>query len=253
MRWLLAAALVLAPACWRGDGDAIGPTAPTTAQPAVEAGLTREAAAAILAKLKPRDRAVLGELWYMYELQDIEGDEREPERLLQRLRQEFAHPVVADPAKMQQALAEAAKIYDSVRGSTVDLYEQSDKIAAPVTAIILDPKACTTRMLAFPRDVAAAWFVEQYFSERHYHEYRMKERMFDLLATKFGRLALVVIEDRLRETLPDDASSPVSGANWKRATDAARAILGREFSAWYKRIRGHSYVEDLDAGDVLDP
>jgi hypothetical protein len=235
-------------ACWR---EAVAPSS-VVHEPAakpmvgiVDPPMTRAMARAVIARLSPTDRATLGELWLMYELQDLIGNEDEPQKLLHRLETEFAHPLVANPAAMRDALAEARKTLPIVAATNISGYDQAAKVGEPVLTLILSPAEIERRIAAYPPEIGAAWLVEQYFADDHYHDYNMKNRLWDLVTSTYGRRALALVEDRLRESEPEGSNS-TAGEKWKASTAAGRAILGREFPAWYRKIRGTSYREDLE-------
>jgi hypothetical protein len=206
--------------------------------------MTRVQARRTLQALPEHDRQVLQELWFMYELQDVTGNEGSPSRLLHRLEREFAHPVVADPAIVKAALDESRKLAASLPAGTPGSdYDNAARIAEPVLGAIVSPREALGRLLDFPEDIALAWLVDQYFSSEHYHTYNMTNRIFELVVETFGKRALPMIEDRLRKSAPVGIHQ-VDGVYWQDAVTAARPLLGREFTRWYYRIKGTSYEQD---------
>ena len=174
MRWIAIAACMTA--CWSGDAPAV---APPKIEPRLEVTpFTEKEASSVVARMAPGDRARLQELWYMYDLQDVIGDEDNAERLMKRLETELATPRVLDKAVVQEALGRSQKILTQVLTSNLGRYEKSDRVVQPILEIILPPAVIEKKMLAFPNDEIVAWFVVQYYSESHYHNYRMHLRMF---------------------------------------------------------------------------
>ncbi|MCW5806741.1 MAG: hypothetical protein KIT31_30535 [Deltaproteobacteria bacterium] len=253
VRIVLVAAACLA-ACWSG---AVAPVEPPAAPPApVPLGaMTVEEATAILAKLPPRERAQLQELWYMYDLQDVIGDEEDAERLMKRLEKELGDTVVLDRRVALDALARARGILAQVLPANLGNYEKSDRVAQPILEIILRPEELERRMVAFPPEVSTAWFLTHYYEESHYHNYRMHNRMFELLIKYGGRRGLRVVEDRIRDALGDGDSGEVHPGDWRRAVRTARKVLGTDFAKWYRRTLGRSYADDerrVRSEDVVD-
>ena len=237
--------LVLAAGCFHGP---VAPApAPSTA-PLHVAGpppMTRAQARTTLARLPEREQRLLGELWFMYELQDVSGNEGVPARLLHRMEREFADPLVVDRAAVQSALAEARALASTIPdGTPGEDYTKGSQVAAPVLGVILSPEEVLRRLATYPEEVSLAVLVEQYFSDAHYHSYNMQDRLFDLVVSTYGARALPVIEDRLRKSAPLGAHHFL-GKYWDEATAAGRQVLGRRFDAWYTQIKGSSYGDDL--------
>jgi len=247
MRSLLALALVLAAGCFHGP---VAPApAPSTA-PLHVAGpppMTRAQARTTLARLPEREQRLLGELWFMYELQDVSGNEGVPARLLHRMEREFADPLVVDRAAVQSALAEARALASTIPdGTPGEDYTKGSQVAAPVLGVILSPEEVLRRLATYPEEVSLAVLVEQYFSDAHYHSYNMQDRLFDLVVSTYGARALPVIEDRLRKSSPLGAHHYL-GKYWEEATAAGRQLLRARFDGWYSQIRGTRYEDDLAA------
>jgi len=207
--------------------------------------MTRALARTTLARLPERDQKLLGELWFMYELQDVRGNEGVPTRLLHRMERELADPLVADRAAVQSALAEARALASTIpEGKPGEDYIKGSEVAAPVLGVILSPDEVLRRLAAYPEQVSLALLVEQYFSDAHYHAYNMQDRLFDLVVSTYGARALPVIEDRLRKSSPLGAHNFL-GKYWDDATAAGRQLLGRRFDPWYTQIKGTRYEDDL--------
>ena len=214
--------------------------------------MTRVQARRTLQALPEHDRQVLQELWFMYELQDVAGNEGSPTRLLHRLERELAHPLVADPAIVKAALDESRRLAATLPNGTADSdYDKAARIAEPVLGAIVSPGEALRRLLDFPEDIALAWLVDQYFSTDHYHNYNMTNRIFELVVETFGKRALPMIEDRLRKSAPVGVHQ-VDGLYWEGAVNAARPLLGRELPRWYFRIKGTSFDDDLAAQRAVE-
>jgi len=213
--------------------------------------MTRAQARLTLQQLSPSDLATLEELWFMYELHDASGNEDSPQRLLRRVERELAHPVIADAVAVKAALDEARRIDASIPDKAGENWDKVRSMLDPILGTVLDQGEALRRVMAFRDDIALAWLVEQYFSDSHYHAYNMHDRMFDLLVSTFGKRALPVVEDRLRKSAPL-GEHHFLGKYWAEATTAGRALLGRNFDAWYQRIKGTTYEDDLAAQAVAN-
>jgi hypothetical protein len=215
-----------------------------------ERAMSRGRARDVLADLDPATRATLDELMFIADLQMASGNESQPLRIYRRVQRELAEPRTVSPRLVATVLADMARVMEARPG--VPESEHDPGGYELVQAMLLSPQgafpsagACLDRIAAQPDEVAVAFLVQEYFADDHYHEYWMQEAIFDLLVSGgYGPLPLMVVEDRLRDSWP--YHSPES--EWVQAVAAGRAILGDEFEAWYREVRGVSYARDWVAG-----
>ena len=209
-----------------------------------ERAMTRGRARDVLGHLEPDERARLDELMFIADLQMASGNENNPLRIYRRVQRELEDPRVVSREAVATVLRDMARVMEAHPGVPETEYDQAGYEV--VTAMLASaqgafPSAatCLDRIAAAPDQAAVAFLVQEWFADDHYHDYLMQEQIFELLVTgDYGPLPLVVIEDQLRESWP--YHSP--GSEWARSVTAATAILGADFDAWYREVRGHSYA-----------
>jgi hypothetical protein len=205
--------------------------------------MSRGRARDVLADLPARERALLDELMFIADLQMAAGNEADPLRLVRRVQRELAEPQVVEAERVALVLADMERMMEAhpeLAGTEPDSegYQLVTRMLSPVGGAFPSSGTCLDRIASRPDEVAVAFLVQEYFADDHYHAYRMKECITDLLTTgDYGPLPLAVVEDRLRESWP--SHSPNS--NWAKAVAAGRAIVGDDFDAWYREVRGKSY------------
>ena len=208
-----------------------------------ERAMTRGRARDVLAQLDPQSRAMLDELMFIADLQMASGNEADPTRIYRRVQRELANPQVVSRQAVAVVLADMARVVEANPGVPENEYDGTGYEL--VTAMLASaqgafPSAgtCLDRIASMPDQVAVAFLVQEWFADDHYHDYWVKDAIFELLITgNYGPLPLAIIEDRLRESWP--YHSPDS--EWSRSVAAGRAILGTDFDDWYREVRGHSY------------
>ncbi len=209
-----------------------------------ERAMTRGRARDVLGQLDPESRAVLDELMFIADLQMASGNENNPLRIYRRVQRELAEPRVVSPQAVSVVLRDMARVMEAHPGVPEGEYDQQGYEV--VSAMLASPQgafpstgACLDRIASMPDQVAVAFLVQEWHADDHYHDYLMKQQISDLLITGgYGPLPLVIIEEQLRDSWP--YHSPDS--EWARAVTAGRAIVGEDFDAWYREIRGHSYT-----------
>ena len=209
-----------------------------------ERAMTRGRARDVLGHLEPDERARLDELMFIADLQMASGNENNPLRIYRRVQRELAEPQVVTPEAVAMVLRDMARVMEDHPGVPEGEYDANGYDV--VTAMLASaggafPSAgtCLDRIASMPDQVAVAFLVQEWFADDHYHDYWMKNHIFELLITGgYGPLPLVVIEDRLRDSWPSHSAD----SEWARAVTAGRAIVGEDFEAWYKEIRGSSYT-----------
>lgn len=208
-----------------------------------ERAMTRDRARDVLARLSPRNRALLDELMFIADLQMAAGNEADPLRIFRRVQRELADPQVVSPASVALVLGDMAGVMETHPGgpapeNSTEGYEVVQRMLASVGGAFPSAGTCLDRIASMPDEVAVAFLVQEYFADDHYHAYWMKQQITDLLLTGgYGPLPLVIVEDQLRGSWP--THSAVS--DWERAMAAGRAIVGTNFDAWYLEVRGRSY------------
>jgi hypothetical protein len=209
-----------------------------------ERAMSRGRSRDVLAQLDPQSRALLDELMFLADLQMASGNENNPLRIYRRVQRELAEPQVVSPQAVATVLADMARAMEDHPGVPEGEYDSGGyevvtTMLASAQGAFPSAGSCLDRIASMPDQVAVAFLVQEWFADDHYHDYWMKDRIFELLTTgDYGPLPLVVIEDSLRDSWP--SHSPDS--QWARSVAAGRAIVGEDFEAWYKEIRGSSYT-----------
>jgi hypothetical protein len=211
-----------------------------TAERAMSRGRARD----VLGQLEPQSRALLDELMFLADLQMASGNENNPLRIYRRVQRELAEPQVVSPQAVAMVLSDMARVLEDHPGVPEGEYDSNGydvvtTMLASAQGAFPSAGTCLDRIASMPDQVAVAFLVQEWFADDHYHDYWMKEQIFELLVTGgYGPLPLVVVEDRLRDSWP--SHSPDS--EWARSVAVGRAIVGDDFEAWYKEIRGSSYT-----------
>ncbi len=249
LRALLAAlALLLAlPACW--------PAAPARAEDGpfstthrgratYERAITRGRARDVLGQLDPEARAWLDETMFIADLQMASGNEQNPLRIYRRVQRELAEPRVVSHESVATVLADMRRVLDDHPGVPSGEYdpvgyEVVTEMLASAQGAFPSTGACLDHIASQPDQLAVAFLVQEYFADDHYHAYLMKQQIFELLITGgFGPMPLVVIEEQLRDSYAYHSAD----SEWSRAVAAGRTIVGDDFDAWYREVRGSSYA-----------
>ncbi len=211
---------------------------------AQERAVTRGRARDVLGQLDPEARAILDELMFIADLQMASGNENNPLRIYRRVQRELANPRVVSGEAVATVLRDMARVMEDhpvVPESEYDSagYEVVTAMLASAQGAFPSAGTCLDRIAAMPDEVAVAFFVQEWFADDHYHEYLVKQQIFEIVITGgYGPLPLVIIEDQLRDSWP--YHSPDS--EWRRAVAAGRAIVGEDFEDWYQETRGASYT-----------
>ena len=209
--------------------------------------MTRARARDVLGQLDPKGRAWLDELMFIADLQLASGNENDPLRIYRRVERELAEPQVVSREAVATVLADMRRVMEQSEyepGEAYDAYDAGGydlvtRMLSSVGGAFPSAGTCLERIASQPDQVAVAFLVQEYFGDDHYHDYWMKERIFELLITGgYGPLPLVVIEDQLSESWPSHSHD----SQWTRAVDAGRAIVGDDFHDWYKEVRGATYT-----------
>ena len=215
-----------------------------------ERAMTRGRAQDLLARLDPQTRATLDELMFIADLQMASGNENNPQRIYRRVQRELAEPRTVPARSVALVLGDMARVMEDHPGvpeTEHDYagYEVVSSMVASAGGALPSSGSCLDRIAAMPDDVAVAFFVQEWFADDHYHEFWMQDAIFErLISGDYGPLPLVVIEDRLAESWP--SHSPDS--EWRQSVAAGRAIVGDDFEAWYREIRGASYTWEWVTG-----
>ncbi len=210
---------------------------------AAERAVTRGRARDILGQLDPESRAILDELMFIADLQMASGNENNPLRIYRRVQRELSNPRVVSPQVVATVLRDMARIMEDHPGVPEDEYDSNGysvvtQMLASAQGALPSAGVCLDRIAAMPDEVAVAFFVQEWFADDHYHDYWVKEHIFEIVVTGgYGPMPLVIIEDQLRQSWP--YHSPDS--EWTRSVTAGRAIVGDDFDAWYESVRGSSY------------
>jgi hypothetical protein len=208
-----------------------------------ERSMSRGRARDVLGALDPGQRAVLDELMFLADLQMASGNEFDPLRIHRRVLRELAEPRTVPPATVALVLDDMGRVMEAHPGvpereHDTQGYEVVTRMLASAQGALPSAGESLERVAAMPEEVAVAFLVQEYFADDHYHEYWMRQRIFDILVSGgYGPLPLPVIEARLRASWP--SHSPDS--DWARCVAAGRAIVGPDFEAWYREQRGRSY------------
>jgi hypothetical protein len=124
-------------------------------------------------------------------------------------------------------------------------YRKVEAMLGPVYARVPSQNAAFDEIFKSPKALAAAFLIDRYFANNHYHNYNMGNRILGFLGTgKFGKAPLPIFEKLLAENGPDRPNTVFAGYHGA-AVNAGRAILGGNFGAWYRSIRGIDYDEEI--------
>jgi len=209
-----------------------------------ERAMTRGRARDVLAQLDPESRAVLDELMFIADLQMASGNENSPLRIYRRVQRELAEPQVVSRQSVALVLQDMARVMEAHPGVPEGEYDQTGydvvtTMLASAGGAFPSAGTCLDRIAAMPDQAAVAFLVQEWFADDHYHDYLMKEQIFDLLITgSYGPLPLAIIEAELRGSWP--YHSPDS--EWSESVTAGRVIVGNDFDVWYREVRGRSYA-----------
>ncbi len=206
--------------------------------------ITRRRAWTILAKLPARERAELRELMFLADLRSASGNEESPLRLYRRIESALAQPVVVSRAAVARVLGDMARFIEahpeSVEPRTGSLsgYTMVSTMLESAEGVFPTEGECFSRINAFPLHIAAAFWVEEYYADHHYHPYVMREAILEALVSgDFGAAPLEVYADYLRTGYPSRSPSSTYG----RVVRASQEVLGSSFKRWFKEVRGRSY------------
>ena len=206
----------------------------------------------ILGSLPKERLAKLRELMFIADLQDAPGNERSAGGFISRLERRMKSSVVLSPTEVTEMIRDAREALASYpprkkneEPEAYD-YDRASDVASAAIAHLPSRDECFDRIREEDPEVAAAFFTKEYFSTDHYHDYNMKERLFQVLVDgNFGRAPLGVVESLLAVYGPGQPPNSYMALYHQKAVTAARKILGDEFPAWYEKVRGISYEEEL--------
>ncbi|HET7540270.1 MAG TPA: toll/interleukin-1 receptor domain-containing protein [Polyangiaceae bacterium] len=190
-----------------------------------------------------RDR--LKQYLFMVDLRYAQVFEGNPSLLIRRLESGFASPIVIDGKTAEQMLQQVRKVDEEYPKPTQgeEGYGSSkvDAMLKPVYEVIPTEGEAFAEILKAPKAILAAFLVSEYDAN---HLFKITTRIIEFLATgEFGKAPLSVMEKYLTDY---DITSENEYAReaYRNAVKAGRKILGDDFAAWYKSVRGHSYEED---------
>ena len=211
-------------------------------------GLDPVRAREVLAQAPPRQVRELRQLMFIADLQMASGSENDPERLLARVQQELAEPLVVDQntaAGISDALARVVRALPRAADGGATLTDEQgwsivSRALGPVLGGVPSTGDCLARIMTYPPDLAVAFLGQELFADHHYHQYNMGVAILRALVTGgAGVRALPVYAEAVRRNRDSTWSSIFIAA-----VDGARGVLGPDFDAWYWEVQGHAYCRD---------
>jgi hypothetical protein len=201
--------------------------------------VTRARAQAALGQVPPLARRHLDQLMFIAELSMVSGNENEPLRFYRRVEREFARPIAVSAMTRRMVLHDLEVVLrdytERPHDPAEDGYAVVTAMITPVLGALPSASECFEAIATYPPEVAVGFLVREYFADDHYHNWNMRARIAEELASRgYGAPALAVYEDYLR----NHYASKYGG--YPEVARAARAVLGEDFERWYRGVRGRS-------------